>query len=207
MKDWKPVFLLARKNLVFFAVVLIVGVAVIFGARHFANTLNLEVMQTQAALQDNQSQLESKKADLENMESHIKRYKILKAQGLIGEPARTLWVEQLQQTRKNLRLPDTLGVELNESKPLATNGVEVVDDGATMQPLMHDLSFEIRDVHEQEVLALMQDYRIQAKGRFRINDCQLFEPKDTGLSARCVMRFITMPDADVATTNATGQLQ
>ncbi len=207
MKDWKPVFLLARNNLIALAFVVVVGFGVVFGVRHFANSLNVAVLQTQAALQQNQNQLESRKADLENMESHIKKYKTLKAQGLIGEPARTLWVEQLQQSRKNLRLPDTLGVQLNESKQLTLSGSEAVDDGTTIQPLMHDLSYEISDVHEQDVIALMQDYRIHVKGRFRINECQLVEPKETGVSARCVMRFVTMPAADAVTTEDTGQLQ
>lgn len=205
MKDWKPVLLLARNNLVFFAVVLLIGVAVVFGTQQFANNLNTVVMQTQAALQESQVQLDSKNADLENMESHIRRYKALKAQGLVGEPARALWVEQLQQSRIDIKLPDTLGVQLNESKQLITNGVEVVDDGTGVQPLTHDLTFELRDVHEQEVLNLIQEYRAHVKGRFRINECHLSDPKPTGLSAKCVLRFVTIPAADNVSAETKGQ--
>ena len=207
MKDWKPVFLLAKTELIFFAIALVAGLIVIYLANQYANSLRLLVMQEKAALQESQTQLESKKNDLENMESHIQRYQLLKKQGLVGEPERSLWVEELQQSRINLKLPDTLGAQLNESKLLSVNGIEVVDDGTTAQPLMHDLLFELRDVHEQEVLALVEDYRNQVKGRFRINECQLMEPKNTGLTSRCTLRFVTVPAADSNNLSTTGQAQ
>jgi hypothetical protein len=194
MKEWQPVFLLARNSLIIFAVVLITVVALVMLTQQYANNLANVLAQTQAELQNNQTILQSKEADLENMESHIKRYETLKAQGLVGEPQRALWVENLRNTQLELQLPDTLGVELLVSQPLMMQDSAVTEaEEEAVQPLMHDLVVNFNDVHELEVLNLIAHYKNRVKGRFRLNECKFSNAKETGMDTRCVLRFVTVP--------------
>ena len=66
-----------------------------------------------------------------------------------------------------------------------------MNDGT--QPLAHDMKFELREVHEADVLNLIAAYRSQVKGRFRVNACALQDAKESGLTAQCSLRFITVP--------------
>ena len=193
MSDWKPIFLLARTPLILLAMVVLLALAGVIGMHYAQDKIQTMLLQLQAGLQEQQAQLDIRKTDLKNMESHIKRYESLRAQGLVGDPDRALWVEQLQASRARLALPDAFSVELQAAKPLGGAALAAVEEGAPPQPLEHDLEFEMHGVHEQEVLALVQDFRSQARGRFRVQNCNLQEPKDTGLSARCKLRFVTIP--------------
>lgn len=58
---------------------------------------------------------------------------------------------------------------------------------------MHDMQFEMQDSVETEVLDLIDRFRGQAKGRFRVNACKLHDPKESGLTAQCALRFVTIP--------------
>lgn len=194
MNEWKPVLELAKKSLITFLVVLVLAGMLVWVAKTYEENANTLLAQTQSELQANQTQLESKVADLENMESHIKRYETLKAQGLIGEPMRSKWVEDFKESHIELRLPDALTVELQTSKPLEMQSTDAVEgDALNLQPWMHELVFDISGVHEQELLELMQNYQNRVKGRFRLQECLLTEPKETGLNARCVLRFVSIP--------------
>ena len=201
MNEWKPVVLLARNSLIVLALALLLALSAVFSMRYVQSDLNTALLQQQAVLQEQQAQLEIKNTDLQNMESHIKRYKSLQEQGLVGTPDRALWVEQLQASRIRLALPDSFSVELLAAKPLAGTEVAVVEEGAPPQPQAHDLEFELQQVQELELLALVQDFRAQARGRFRVQNCMMGEPKDTGLSAKCSLRFVTIPA--MAVPNAT----
>jgi hypothetical protein len=194
VNEWKPVFVLAKKSLIVFGVVLVLVIGLVLVAQQFEKNASQMLSQTLGELQNNQNLFESKSIDLKNMEEHIKRYETLKARGLVGEPQRALWVEEFKKSQVELKIPD-LGVELKTSKPLTMQATFVEEgDGQTSQPLMHDLVFELRDVHEQEVLKLVDDYKNRVKGRFRLNECIFFEPKETGMSARCLIKLITIPE-------------
>lgn len=199
MKEWQPVFVLARNSLIVFAVVLVAVIALVMLTQQYANNLANVFTQTQSELQNNQTILQSKAADLQNMENQIKRYEALKAQGLVGEPQRSLWVEDLKNAQIDLKLPDTMGVDLQVSKSLVMQENAVADpEGETVQPLMHDLVVNLNDVHEVELLNLIEHYKKRVKGRFRLNECKFSNTKETGMDARCVLRFVTMPAHEAA---------
>ena len=193
MNAWKPVLLLARTSLIVLAMVVVLSLAGVFGMRYAQDKVYAALLQLQAVLQEQQGQLDNRKIDLANMESLINRYQSLRAQGLIGDPDRALLVEQLQSSRVKLALPSSFSVELQAAKALGGVELAAVEEGAPPQPLEHDLEFELHGVHEQEVLALVQDFRTQVRGRFRVQNCKWHEPKETGLSARCKLRFVSIP--------------
>ena len=196
MNEWKSIFTNAKTSLVVMAAFLISSIAAVLVSRYVSDGISTSVGQLKSTLQKNQIQLETQQDDLKNMQSHINRYEILRNQGLVGEPDRALWVEQMQESRKRLKLPEAFAVELRAAQPI---GVSVDSQnapsaqGEAQQPQWHDLQFEIHDVHEIEVLQLVQEFRGHVKGRFRVQSCKLQEPKDTGLIAICTLRFVTIP--------------
>lgn len=200
MNEWAPVLMSARRSMVWLAVAVMVSMAAVFGLGYLDGNLRNSLGQLQAAAQELQTQLGAKQSDLLNMQTHIDRYESLRQQGLVGDPDRALWVEQLEASHRNLGLPGAMAVQLLAAKPLVSSGgaAEPASEMPSAEPLMHDMQFEIHDSVETDVLDLIQNFRAQAKGRFRVNACKLHEPKESGLTAQCALRFVTIPLASNA---------
>ncbi|MBK6999549.1 MAG: hypothetical protein IPH35_06135 [Rhodoferax sp.] len=195
MNDWKAVLVLAKRSLVILGLTCIVSAAVVFGLQHFAGGLRIALMQMQAAVQGQQTQLETRQEELRNVRANISRFETLRKQGLVGVPDRALWVEQLQSSYQRLGLTGTVTMELSAARPLGANAQAVAPVQPTEPitgPVVHDLQFGMRDALEAEVLALVNDFRAQANGRFRLNACKFHNPISTGLSAQCQLRFFSI---------------
>lgn len=196
MSEWKPVFKESQASMIIMGVILISSVLAIWSSRNISSRFTKESVQLTNELQQKILQLDTQQADVKNMQNHIARYETLRKQGLVGEPDRALWVEQMQESRKRLKLPETFAVELKAAKPIGSSGDSSGSQALQVDPqqaLWHDLQFEIRDVHEIDVLRLVQDFRDNVKGRFRVHTCKMDEPKNTGLVAICTLRFVTIP--------------
>jgi hypothetical protein len=198
MTQWRRVLTLAKRDLIAFFLCVILGTSAVLGLKTVADNLKSGVEAQQAALQEQQSQLVIKQDDLTNVRAHIKSYELLRQKGLVGEPDRAAWVEQLQSTYAALGLQGQIAVQLQAPVPLPAGDPTAATEGAPTAPLVHEMQFEMRESLETEVLGLIQKYREQVKGRFRVNSCKWFEPKDTGLTAQCVLRFVSIPAAQPA---------
>lgn len=211
MSDWSPIVAAAKRSLVALCIVALVSAAAVFALQMWADTLKVEVMQLETGVQGQRNQLATKQEDLRNVRSHIQRFNALRSQGLVGDPDRPLWVEELQASHARLGLVTPLSYRLQIPKSVAdTNaGTDVTapaaapSEGAPSEPLFHDLQFEVRETHEEELLRLIQDYRAHVVGRFRVNSCSFSEPKDNGLTAQCMLRFVTIPAPKPAASGAT----
>lgn len=194
MNEWKPILHLARASLWLLGAVVLFCVATVVGLGYLERSLKGNLLELQNAAQEQKNLLASKQEDLSNMREHIKSYESLRKHGLIGTPDRTLWVEQLQASYRHLGFDGRITYQLQAPKPL---GQELAMPGAAQSdptlPLSHDLQFEMRDSHELDVLNLIEDFRMQVKGRFRVNSCALQDPKELGISAKCLLRFWTLP--------------
>ncbi len=200
MNEWKPILRLARRSLITLLIVVVLSAAAVYGLGSLAESLKSSVVQMQGTTQELQAQLDTKRDNLLKVTKHIQRYEELRTKGLIGMPDRPQWVEDLQRSYQHIGFDDFLKYQLQAPKPLNTGGVEpapVTADAASTEPLAHDLQFEMSNVHELEVFGLINDYRGRVKGRFRVNSCNLRDPKETGLTAQCVLRFLTIPLAPV----------
>lgn len=193
MNAYQPVLLLARKSLVWLGVLVLLCVALVWGLSELASNLKNQLAQQQSALQEQQALLESKQTDVSNMREHIARYQALRNQGLVGEPDRALWVEQLQSSHRKAQLPGGLAVQLQAPKLLLAKPPGVVPDPTQPEPMVHDLQFEIRNAVETDMFRLIREFRTQATGRFRVNSCKVLDPRGDGFIAQCVLRFITIP--------------
>ena len=201
MNEWRPILQAAKRSLVALGLVAAICAAAVLGLQWWSDTLKAEVNQQQMAVQGQRTQLSGKQEDLRNVRSHIKRFETLRTQGLVGNPDRPLWVEELQASHTRLGLRSALVYQLQVPKTVADTNAGTalappgtpLPDGASSEPLFHDLLFEVRETQEDEVLQLIDDYRQHVVGRFRVNACNFGDPKESGLTAQCVLRFVTVP--------------
>lgn len=194
MKAWQPIFHLARKSLYLLGIALVLSIAVVVGLQYWATQVNTALTQLQASAQAQQDQLAVKQDDLLNMRDHIKRFDTLRDQGMLGSPDRAQWVEQLQASYAAIGFGGRIAYQLQAPQPLVnaaaqTNG----EDGEGSPPLFHDLKIEVRQAHEADLINLVDNYRATVKGRFRVQSCVLDDAKEDGLSANCVLRFVSVP--------------
>lgn len=199
MNEWLPVCRRARTSLIVLTGVLVFSAALYLGSSHFRTTLNQRLGQRQAEVSAEQEALNQKQADLDNMQSHIQQFRRLQEQGLIGTAQREDWVEQLLATRQQLGLPEQLTYTLQQPTPLNSNpNPEQAPADASQPvspdtPLAHNLEFELSQTQEAELIALLNTYESKVRGRFRVQSCRLSEPSANGLTARCTLRFFTLP--------------
>lgn len=199
MNDWLPVCRRARTSLIALTGVSIFSAALYLGSSHFRTTLNQRLGQRQAEVSAEQEALSQKQSDLDNMQSHIQQFRQLQEQGLIGAAQREDWVEQLLATRQQLGLPEQLTYTLQQPTPLNNNPNPEQAPTDTNQPLSpdtplaHTLEFELAQTQEAELVALLKTYESKVRGRFRVQSCRLAEPGPSGLTARCTLRFFTLP--------------
>jgi hypothetical protein len=197
----QKVLIAARRSLIVLAVGLTVTASVYFGARYLAEQVKLQLQQSQQLQSQNEASLQQKQADALSLRAEIKVFNTLREQGVVGMAEREGWVEQLVASRERMGLPNTLTYTLRPPQPLAQQGVDAsaasAEPGAVAEasgdPLFHDLEFQVKGIHEGELLAFLSAYRAQVKGRFRVNECSLTEPLEDGLFARCTLRFFTLP--------------
>ncbi len=198
MNDWRPVFRQARASLYLLFAILLFCLGLFFGSSHVRDRLALELAQEQANIVTAQENLTQKQKELDNVRSNIEKFQKLQQQGLTGTARREDWIEQLLATRKQLGFAeDTLSYTLKE--PASANpapeqeAAEETQDGTQPAPLAHNLELKLRHIHEEELLAFLNTYQENARGRFRIQSCRLGEPSDQGLAAECTLRFFTLP--------------
>lgn len=203
MSDWQTIFSLARRCLIVLVSALSAGLALYFGSLFLRDKMQAELSQLQQTESASQANLAEKQTDLNNLQSNINRFTVLRQQGLVGNADRAGWIEQLLASHQRSGLPNTLAYTLQAPKPLAQQGGGAADTavaaadsapGALTGPQFYDLDMELSNIHEDELLALLRDYQAQVKGRFRVNACTLSGRTETGLSARCTLRFFTLPD-------------
>ena len=201
MKAWQPILRLARKSLYVLGTILVLCMVVVVGTSTWATSVNTALAQLQASAQTQQDQLAAKQNDLLNMQGHITRFETLRAQGMVGEPARAQWVEQLQASYQGLGFDNRIAYQLQAPQPFVVAAAQAADAeaqaqaeaaGAAPVTQFHDLKFEMHDGHEGDVINLIRNYRDAVKGHFRVQSCVLDGAKDDGLGANCVLRFFTM---------------
>ncbi len=202
MSNTQTIILLARRSLLVLAVALIMAFGLYAGSSFFKDRGRTQLAATQQTASANQASLSEKQLDLDNLQAEIKHFNLLRDQGMVGEPDRAGWTEQLTASRQRTSLPDTLVYTLEPPKPLTMQGnvenapaaAQEVAPADASEALFHDLNFEISSIHEEELVLFLRDFQTHVKGRFRINACRLENRTATGLSARCTLRFFTLPE-------------
>ena len=209
MSPGKVVLQKSQRQLQWLAVAVVLSLALVGGSYYLRDSLATRVAENQANLTAQQQLLTQRQLDLENIHEHADKFRALRAKGLVGNGDREGWVEQLGQSRAALRLPDTLTYHLGRPRSIedadvgsgagfdAAPDIAEATEGAPADgqaPQVNDLDFELTEVHEGEVLALIDHYRRAVHGQFRIQSCRLGGAAPNGLSAKCSLRFFNLPE-------------
>jgi hypothetical protein len=196
MSDWKIIARLARRSLLALFVSILLVLALYHGSALLKNRQATQLMESKEQTSSLQGRLTRSQADLVNLQAQAGRFRQLSERGLLGAADRAGWVEQLKASVARTGLPlDTLRYTLQEPQALASPAAGAADAAAVNAgPSIHDLDFELKNIHEQDLLSLLHDYRVHVRGLFRVQTCTLSEPNEAGLSARCTLRFFNVPD-------------
>jgi hypothetical protein len=191
------VFRGARPSLNLLGGAIFLSLTLVFGSIYGRDSLKKGLAQRHSQLSTQRPNLAAKQQDLRNIQTHIDQFRAFRVQGLVGRADREGWVEQLVLSREQLKLADTLSYTLKP--PQAMTDAATPDPVAAAAanpnaPTTHDLDFELKGIHELELLALLQDYRVRVHGSFRMQSCRLGEPDETGLFAQCTLRFFNFPE-------------
>lgn len=198
MSPWQTVVNRARTPLFVLTGALGLGLVLVFGSGYLRDRLRDDLLQSRKQLSAQQASLAERERDLINVETYNEQFRALQRQGLVGAPDREDWVEQLLASSKRLGLPGNLAYTLHPPVPMS-DGTPADQTGANAAQenpnavLVHDLDFELRDIHEEELLDLLHDYKNRVHGRFRVQACKLDSPAREGLAVRCTLRFFTLP--------------
>lgn len=201
LTHWKAIVLLARRSLLLVLAALLLGGAGWVALQTIADRVQVSARQLQDSVSEQRRQLQARRSDLNTLQGNMARFLELRDKGLVGSAHRTLWVEQLEDAFRQAGLPGELRYQLETARPLIARQEGVEPAATSAAVLQHDLQFEVRGVHEAEVLELIRNYRDRVKGRFRVNSCKLSDPTPSGLTAQCVLRFLTV--AEIAATSTT----
>lgn len=200
MTPQREIFQRSRRRLNSLGWAIFFALSLVFGSIYVRDSLKINLAASQGQVNSRKATLEIKQADLKNIRAHIVEFRLLKQQGLVGAADREGWVEQLSAVRAELKAGDTLSYTLKPPQlpsadpaavaatPASTAGT---DDAATYT---HDLDMELGGIHEDEVVALFQEYRNRARGRFRVQSCRFGNPTPAGLFAQCTLRFFNVQE-------------
>ncbi len=204
MTPERAIFQHSRRPLNILAGAIFLSLTLVFGSIYVRDALKEDIARHQGQLAAQRSSLTSKQLDLQNIRTHIVRFRSLKQQGLVGAADREGWVEQLAASRTSLNAGTALVYTLHAPRTQAAAAAAdlPIAAQATADPplanadaaMVHDLDFELDGAHEGELLALLQDYKAKVRGSFRVQTCRLGSPTPTGLLAQCTLRFFNLPE-------------
>ncbi len=192
------IFKRARRPLNWLAGAIFLSLTLVFGSIYGRDALKKNLAQSRTQLSAQQPNLTAMQQDLRNIQRHMEQFGAFRAQGLVGRADREGWVEQLVASGEQVRLADTLSYILKPPQPMtdaATPDPVAAAAANPNAPTTHDLDFELKGIHELELLALLHDYQAKVHGRFRVQVCRFSEATQTGLFAQCTLRFFNLPEA------------
>lgn len=207
MSAWKPIVSLAKRALLLLTLTIVMALVTLVGLNYYQDSVRDQVTELQQAEKTAATKLAQKEGELLALQRDIGRFTTLRQQGMVGEADRAAWTEQFLASHKASGLPDRLTYTLQAPKPIALQaGAAVAPEAtgaSTVTAMFHDFDFSLSNVHEAELLQLIQSYQKLVKGRFRVDKCGFDTRTEAGLTATCTLRFFTLPDAAATTPTTT----
>ncbi len=196
MNELRLILRAARVSLIALGLALAACLSLLMVLRSAHEQARIGLLNEQLDLAKAQTRLRERQADLSLLQADIQQFHQLLGQGLLGQPDRTGWVEQLLDSHHRRGLPAGLSYTLHSPHPAASPAASapgLLPETGPGEALFHELEFKLQGVHEEELLGLLQDFESRASGRFRIDFCQLSQRTPRGLTAHCRLRFVTLP--------------
>lgn len=203
MIPWRDILAAARGSLILLGSVLLTTLlAMAFGA-HAVSTLRSEQQQQKNRIADLQRSLQDKRQAQDFLLRHAEAFRRLAARGMLREPDRDHWIGQLLAAHRQLDLPPTLKYTLPPPRPAAADtstAASTSTSASASSPAgttwLHDLEFSLENIHEEELLALIDRFGNSIADPFRIQHCRLSQARAEGLSAQCTLRFFSLLPRD-----------
>ncbi|MDD5759127.1 MAG: hypothetical protein PHI06_08595 [Desulfobulbaceae bacterium] len=194
MSGYRLIFELSKGPLFLLALCLVLVIALVGGLIHYRGQTEVTLAQVETELQATRTEIQALTYDLVSLEKHFTNFRHLSHIGLIGEPGREDWVQNLVAIYNELELPPTLSYAL--SPPLPFAGSFALVGGAQSSPpsvLLHDLDIELYAIHEGEFLSFMERLRSDWQTPFRVEKCLITRDLKPGLRIKCTLRLFSMP--------------
>lgn len=193
MNNIKTIARLARRCLITLALSMLCAVGLFFGTVFFKDRTAAQFKQAQQLESTQRASLAQVELDLKNLQTESGRFSQLRQQGMLGNPDRTAWVEQLLASYQTLGLSmRDLAYTVHPSLALVASDPDLPSAKGARG---FDLDFTIRNSHEEDLLALLSHFGSHVRGLYRVQACHLSNPKETGLTANCTLRFFNIPES------------
>jgi hypothetical protein len=203
MNAWHALMLRARTSLIVLGGLLVLCLASLLGSRHWSTQQLAALARSENERSAQVAANITNRAELLYLQSHSAQFRQLGQLGLVGPADRQAWVQQLLASHQHAALPGPLQWTLHAPEPLAAGDATAPAQGSGAW--VHELEFSLSGVHEEEVLALLQDFGAGVRGRMRVNACSFTQPTPEGLSAHCSLRFFTLDGPEAPPTAPTSR--
>lgn len=197
MKDSRLVLEPAKGALIVCALSMMLALVIGIGLAKYHTAKEGLFAQREGGLQGTRSEIETLTTDLASLDAHLTTFTHLSGIGLIGDPERDLWVQNLEAIYNGLGLPPTLRYTLAPPQPLVDpqDAASGEIPPAAANALRHDLAIELSGIHDEEFLGFIKRLRTDWQTPFRIESCQMSREAETGLQIKCVLRLFSLPQA------------
>lgn len=201
MNNFKTIALLVRRSLITLVLSVLCAFGIFFGTVFFKDRMAALLTQAQQLESAQRARLAQMEIDLKNLQADTGRFSELRQQGLLGNPDRAIWAEQLLASYKALGLSlSHLAYIVHPPQALQASDP---DAPSAQGARTYDLDFTMSQAHEEELLALLAHFQTHVRGLYRVQACHLSAPQATGLTARCTLRFFNMPESSLKDTQPT----
>lgn len=154
--------------------------------------------QAQAELAAAREALERAHTDQAEINAHRQTFEGLRASGLIGEPQRAVWVDDLLVGARDLGLDNLLSYTLAAPEELQLAQAQEVGAKVTR----HVLTWDLKEAHELDALRLVRRLVQARHGVARLAGCSLALSGDAALSSQCRVNFLHIEPAAPPAQNA-----
>jgi hypothetical protein len=191
--DW--VYL--RRPLIIFTVAVLMSAALVVAGRHFEDAQQREYQQAYSALRSTHQRYRDLVNDIDLLDQYRSLYTDYKDTGLVGKERRLSWIESLEATNSELRLP-LLTYNLRPQEDFERPGFKA-QRGVEVKSSPMDLNMGL--LHEEDLFSLFEGLRTSIKNLFTVDSCSLnrdgdiqrsLDTRRSNLSSKCTIRWVTI---------------
>lgn len=191
--DWRYL----KRPIIVFCAMLLISLAVVVAGQQYEQAQNLEYQQALAKLTTTHRRYRKLVNDIELLGQYRQLYRDYRSTGLVGPERRLSWIESLESTNDELRLP-TLTYNLLPQEKFERPGFKIKRD---VSVLSSPMNLSIGLLHEEDLFALLEGLRLSIRNLFTVDGCSIsrvpaidesLDTKRTNLTTICKIRWVTI---------------
>ena len=191
--DWRYL----RQAIIIFTLSLIIAVLIGLAAERFRLAEVDKYQQSLAELRATYRSYNNLVNDIDLLEQYRTLYDDYKSSGLVGDERRLSWIESLERTNNQVRLPK-MTYRLMPQEDFVRPGLKP-KKGVILSSAPMSLSMEL--LHEEDILSVFDGLRDAIENLFTVDSCSLarsgllggtLNTQRANLTATCVIRWVTI---------------